>query len=499
MNLSSAANIAQSGLSTVAAEVSVLSRNISGNSDTTIYSRKIANVSTTSAGSQVISVTRASNQAVFDNMLSATAASATQDAISAGLDSLNQTIGDVSSSTSTTSNASSPAALLGNLTNAIQSYEASPSDANAADAAVAAAQTLASALNSDTVTVQQTRAQADSGMATSVQTVNSLLIQFQTLNQQIVSGTVTGVDITNAQDQRDNVLQQIAKEIGISTSGGKNNDMSIYTDSGVTLFQGGVARTVSFTPTNTYTAGNAGNAIYVDGVPITGNSALMPIKSGNLAGLAALRDNISVTYQAQLDSMAGSLINTFAESDQVGVGPNLPGLFTTPGATALPTGIAGLASQISVNANVDPNQGGNANLLRDGGISDTANATYTYNTSGDAGYTGRIQQLLANLAVPQAFSSAGAITTSASLSSYATASLSWLEGQRSSVSSQSTYQSTLLSTATTALSNATGVNLDNEMSKMLDLEQSYSASAKLVTAIDTIFNNFVADLGSIPA
>src|ERR1700730_11087772 len=90
-----------------------------------------------------------------------------------------------------------------------------------------------------------------------------------------------------------------------------------------------------------------------------------------------------------LDGIAGGLINAFAESDQAGTGHNLPGLFTTPGATSLPTITTGLASQIAVNASVDPSQGGHPLLLRDGRISDTANSDYTYNTTGDASYTTR--------------------------------------------------------------------------------------------------------------
>ncbi len=273
--------------------------------------------------------------------------------------------------------------------------------------------------------------------------------------------------------------------------------MSIYTASGVTLFQGGIASDVTFTPTDTYTAGAAGNAVYVRGVAITGASAMMPIASGNLAGLASLRNSTAVAYQAQLDNIAGSLINGFAEADQAGPGPNLPGLFTTPGATALPTSVTGLASAISINPTVDPSQGGNANLLRDGGISDTANSDYTYNTTGAASYTGRISQLIGNLSATQSFSAAGGITTSATLGAYASASVSWLEAERSSVSSQSSYQGTLLSTATTALSNATGVNIDDQMSKMLDLENSYSASAKLLTSINSMFNNLVTAIADI--
>ena len=66
----------------------------------------------------------------------------------------------------------------------------------------------------------------------------------------------------------------------------------------------------------------------------------MPIQSGKLAGLATLRDNATVTYQSQLDEVARGLIEVFKESDQRAVPllPDVPGLFTYPGAPAmLPT------------------------------------------------------------------------------------------------------------------------------------------------------------------
>jgi flagellar hook-associated protein 1 FlgK len=497
MSLSSTALIAQSGLNTITAESSVLSRNITGANDTSTYSLKTANVISTLYGSQVVSITRATNQAVFGSMLAATSANATQTALSSGLDTLNQTIGDVSSSSSSTaSNSTSPSALLSAFTNALQSYEASPSNSNPATAAVSAASTLTQVLNSAAATVNQVRVQADSGIATSVKTINSLLSQFQSVNTQIINGTATGADVTNAQDSRDNIVSQLAQQIGVTTVTNANGGMSLYTDSGVTLFQGGVARSVTFTPTTTYAAATAGNAVFVDGVPITGPSATMPVVAGNLAGLATLRDNTSVTYQAQLDGIAGGLISAFAESDQAGPGPNLPGLFTTPGATSLPASTTGLASQIVVNASVDPSQGGNPFLLRDGGIS--GNPNYSYNTTGDASYSTRLSQLLSNVSATQTFSASGGITTSANLSNYASDSVGWLEAQRSNVSSQITYQSTLLNTATTALSNATGVNINDQMSKMLDLENAYSATAKLLSTIDGMFSTLLTDLKALP-
>jgi len=490
MSLASANNIAQSGLNAITAQTQVLSRNISNANNTGIYSTKTANVATTlEGGAQVVSITSTQNQALFDNLLSATSSAATQTALSSGLTQLAGTLGTTSDAT----DSQSPSALLSNFTNALQSYADSPTSTSLGSAAVVAANSLTSSLNSATTTVQSVREQADASMSQSVTKINSLLQQFQTVNTQITAGTANGTDVTDALDTRATILTQLAQQIGITTVTNPNNSMNIYTDSGVTLFQG-TARTVTFEPTQTYTASTTGNAVYVDGVPVTGSSATMPIESGTLAGLANLRDNVTVTYQTQLDSMAGTLINDFGESDQSGNGSaELPGLFTTPGATSMPVSDTGLAGSIEVNAAADPSQGGNVALLRDGGIS--GNPNYVYNTTGDAGYSDYLNGLLSNLSATTTFSPAGDIGTSNTLSGYATDSISWLDGQQSSVSSQSTYQNTLLSQSTTALSSATGVNLDNQMSQMLNLENAYSASAKVMSTINNMFSTLLYTMG----
>jgi flagellar hook-associated protein 1 FlgK len=105
-----------------------------------------------------------------------------------------------------------------------------------------------------------------------------------------------------------------------------------------------------------------------------------------------------------------------------------------------------------------------------------------------ASFTGRISDLLGKLSETISFSSAGGIDTETSIAGYAAASVGWLSAERKNVASEKGYQDALLNTATSALFEATGVNLDSEMSKMLTLEQSYSASAKLIAAIDDMFS-----------
>ena len=79
----------------------------------------------------------------------------------------------------------------------------------------------------------------------------SLLARFETLNTEIVKGTRIGADVTDYLDQRDALLASIAEEVGIRTVTRDNDDMAIFTDSGVTLFDA-KPRTVSFDRTLLY-------------------------------------------------------------------------------------------------------------------------------------------------------------------------------------------------------------------------------------------------------
>jgi flagellar hook-associated protein 1 FlgK len=499
MSLSTAFNVITSAFTANAAQTAVVSSNIA-NANTPGYSTEIANVVTNGfGGADVASVTRVANAALLEQVTSSTSQAATQQAISAGLSTLAQTVNDSSSASSTSGanqNGASPSAMLANLQSALTTYVDSPTSSSAADAVVTAAQNVTQSLKAGDAAVNQVREQADQDMASSVSKINSLLSQFAAANNAVVIGLKTGANVSSAEDRRDSIVTQLAQQIGVSTTIDTNpkdqscGSESIYTDSGVTLFQD-TARTVSFTPTPTLVDGASGATVTVDGVPVTGPNSPMPIQSGALAGYAALRDTLAPQYQAQLDQIAGGLINAFAESDQSGGGlPSLPGLFTTPGAMSLPSiaNATGLAAALEVNPAVDPSQGGNATLLRDGGINGGA---YVYNATGSASYTGRLQQLVGQISATQSFDPSAGLAVSSSLADYANASVSWLQGETQQASDSSSYQNALATQATSALSNATGVNLDAQMTTMLNLENTYASTAKLLTTVTNMFSSLL--------
>jgi flagellar hook-associated protein 1 len=483
MGLSLALSTARSSLLASSAQIAVSSRNVAGASDAG-YSRKTANLVTTSGGVSVV-VGRASDAALYTRMLGATSDLASRDALLNGLQGLQTTVGD-------TQDAASPAARLAAFSAALQSAANKPDDATLARTAVDRARDLATSLNGAAGTVQATRADADAAMADSVARINDLVSQFDLANKAVMRGSALGADVTDDLDARDQILAKLSEEVGVSTVTRDGNDVAIYTDGGVPLYDR-TPRTVTFTPTGTYTAGTTGSPVTIDGVPVTGAGSPMPLRSGRLAGLSELRDVAAPAYAAQLDEIARGLVVAFAEPDQATpAGPALAGLFTG-GGSAVPAGspATGLAAALRINAAVDPQQGGSLALLRDGGMNGADYRQNPADAGKDTAYPDRLRALTAALTAKQAFSAGSSLSGSETLADFAAASAGWLEAQRKTASDAADQQTTLLGRASDALSNATGVNTDDETALTLQLEKSYSASAKLLSLIDDMLKTLI--------
>jgi flagellar hook-associated protein 1 len=78
---------------------------------------------------------------------------------------------------------------------------------------------------------------------------------------------------------------------------------------------------------------------------------------------------------------------------------------------------------------------------------------------------------------------------------FASSSASWIETGRKAANDNAQYQSTLLDRSNSALSNVNGVNMDDEMSLMLQVERTYSASSKLISTVDDMLSSLLAAVG----
>lgn len=482
MSLSSISVSALRSLGIISDQISIASRNIAG-AGVAGVSEKIARLSPGDAGVEFLGVTRNVDEGLFRNLLSANSHQQSANAVSGALSRLDLALGLSDSTTSR-----SPASQISRLSDALRIYSATPQDPTTAQIALSSAQDVLSSLHEASTATQEERRRADQAIATDVAEANNLLTKFATLNQSIVKITAAGQDVTDALDQRDSLLMELSKIIGISAVTRPNNDMVLYTDGGVTLYET-TPRKITFHETPNLAAGMSGVDVYIDGARVTGSGAPLPLQSGSLVGLFKIRDEIAPQYQAQLDEIARGLVVGYAEKDQSGAGGQpLPGLFTYPGASTAPSAtlIPGLAAQLVLAPTVDPLQGGSLEALRDGGIS--GNAAYVYNPSHAPSYAERLIELANAAASIQSFDPITGLGSAGSLTDFANASNGWMSAQRQQIDGAATYYDEMVSQTTKALSNATGVNLDEQISQMLALENSYQASAKLLQVVNSMFD-----------
>lgn len=492
MSLSLSFDIGRSALSTTAEQSSVVSRNIASSDDSRATRKSAEVVTSYGGGIRVSEIRRAVDVALFENLTEATSVLGAQDAINNGLREIESVMGGADLGRS-------PTALLGRVRDSLQAFSAAPSDVVSAHSVVDAASDIAGQLNRLAETVLEVRSSADVALSHSVANLNALLAKFERVNNDIVAGSSLNKDITDLLDQRDGLLVDMSEEIDIRALTRSNNDMIIFAAGGVTLFET-VPRAVYMEPMPVLPAGVGGSAVFIDGIPVTDPNVSAVAAGGRIAGLAVLRDTIAPEFGRQLDEIARGLVASFAESDQsAGPGlPDQPGLFTFSGAGGIPAAgsiIDGIALAIRVNPNAIGAEGGDPFRIRDGAISDPLNPAYLYNSSGAAGFTGRINELIGSFDTALAFDPAAGLSNSQSLIAYASDSEGAFQLLRSNSAREFEYKAVLADRSREALSKSSGVNLDEEMAELLDLERSYQASSRLLQVVDSMFDSIFAATG----
>ncbi len=478
--LSSALNYALSGLSVSGAQSALLSRNVSFAGEEN-YSRRTAEIITLPGGSASIGgYGRSMDKLLLDKLLEAAGSAAGRQVVFDALSRLGATVGDPQDD-------GSLAAMIGNLQQGLRTFEADPANNALGASAIEAARALADKLNQMSGEIVAVREEADKAMAASVERINTLLGQFKVVNDAVVRGSGTAADLGDSLDQRDSILKMLSEEVGIRVVTRPNNDISIYAEGGAVLFEGS-PRSVTFATTANLLNGGAGNAVFVDGVPVTGPAAAMPVTSGKLAALATVRDETAVLLQRQADEAAAVLIRNFSESDQGGppAGPDVAGLFIDSSGGPLPLPgqtPPGLASRLAINPLGDPAAGGNPMLLRDGGF---GGSSYVYNSTGASSFQERITGLAQSFDVTVSFDPAAGLGSTASLKSFSIQSASWVEAQRQGAQQAAESAGAMKARAGESLLRVTGVNIDQEMAALLDLEKTYQASSKIISVIDAM-------------
>jgi flagellar hook-associated protein 1 FlgK len=497
MSLSSAISTAQSIFSNTGLQSSALAQNIA-NASNPDYARRVGTLTIDAAGGQQLKIERTYDNGLVKQTMYSTAESSGQDTLHEKLERIRSLLGGNDYETS-------PSTYISTLRDNLQAYATKPNESTLASTVISSAQDVSNSLNSISSEIQSMRGQIDQEIGNKVTELNGLLKQFEGVNNTIKAGTATGADVNNELDMRERYLKQISKLVGVRSFTRGDNDMVLYTSDGTMLFDVN-ARNIMFTPNAAYDASTAGNPLIIDGVAMKPGESGNTTAKGSLQALLQVRDTIIPTYQSQLDETARGLVEMFSQQDQTGSGVDpIPGLFTYSGYAAgdtLPatgTVVPGMAATIKINDNLVKSKGGDPTLLRDGGYDvdnlGVASTDYLANTNGDASYSSLLDSLVGKFESDLSFDTATMLDVSTPISEYATGSVGWLEQLISESATAKDNKSAQLSRVTEALSNTTGVSLDEEMSLMLDLEQSYKASSKLVSAVDQMIDSLLSAVG----
>lgn len=336
MSLDIARLIAFSGLSATQVQISVTSSNIS-NADTTGYTTKTANQSSSvtngvGTGVTVTGITSTVDKLLLKSLIGATSELGAADTTNTYLTSLQKLYGSTGTSDDS-STGTSLANTLASLESALSSLASTPSSASLQSNVVSALDDVASQLRETSSGIQKLRSNADRDIASSVDDVNKDLQQIADLNAEIKQVAASGQSTADLEDQRNTALQDLASRMNVSYFTASNGDLQVYTTSGQALVDS-TAHTISYTTSANVTSSTTFSAISVNGVDITSQ-----IKSGDIGALVTLRDKTLPAAQSQLDQLAqqlSSALNSVSNgASSVPPPTSLTGTTTVAGTDAL--------------------------------------------------------------------------------------------------------------------------------------------------------------------
>ena len=141
----------------------------------------------------------------------------------------------------------------------------------------------------------------------------------------------------------------------------------------------------------------------------------------------------------------------------------------------------------------DPQVGGSPALIRDGAIN--GDLDYLYNIDGHAAFSDRLYELSANFDVTLTFDASAGLPASQSLNAFASTAVDYLNAQRVVAQNESSYRSELSTQFEQSLQTQSGPNLDYEMSRLLEVERAYQATARVLNTVDQMLATLIEVAG----
>lgn len=315
------------------------------------------------------------------------------------------------------------------------------------------AQTLSAGVRRAYSELSDRRTAVDGQIAQDVTEVNSLTAKIAQLNVQIVHAEVAGGEASDLRDERDRTLDRLSSLMDISTHEDANGAVNVF-NGGRTLVQ--VDHSTNLTA-STVSANGRTSTVVTYGT----SGAALTLQSGEIKGLMELRDHDITSVMNDLDTFAVALANRVNEVHRTGYGLN-----NVTGVDFFANGITGAANfRVSDSVTNDPS------------LIVTASAP---NAPGDNTMALQLAGIQNEKILDNGRSTAGEFYQDTVLR----------------VGSNKSYASGQLKVEQAAMDNldnrrqqVSGVSLDEEMTRLVQVQQAYQAAAKIVTTVDQMMQS----------
>lgn len=314
MGIDSALQSAVVGLRIAQAGLDVVAQNVAG-ANTPGYTRKVLQQSTQIVQNRLVGLRSTGTIRTVDTLLQNSLRSQTSvgqytNITAQYTDRLDQLFGQPGDAASLDS-------VYNDFTNSLQNLSTSPEDTTAQADVLSKASVLVQDVQSVSDSIQGLRLEAEQGISNNIAQANQDLQRIAELDKQIAATAASSQEPSDLLDARDQAINDLSKIIDIRVQERSDRTVSIFTNSGVSLYDG-VASKLSFDARSTITAQQSYN---IDpskrGVgtvtleTVNGQKidliAQGSIRSGSLAAYINLRDKVLPDAQAQLDNFAAGL------------------------------------------------------------------------------------------------------------------------------------------------------------------------------------------------
>lgn len=328
--------------------------------------------------------------------------------------------------------------------NSLQALSTNPTDTSTRQGVVSAANSLATAFQTAANTISTSQQQINLQVTQTVNDVNTLSSQIAALNAQIQTQLNLGDSPNTLIDQRTELITELAGNMDISQFS-TNEGVTITTRNGTPLVVG--SESYKLAPGPSATTG------FTD-VYSAGKDISSEISGGKLGGMLTARDSNLAGLASGLDTLATSLgtamNNANAEGYDLNGNPGTAIFSFTAGSGAASSFTTGITNGAQVAASIDTATGGTGNLSNLIGVQ--AQKLVGSSTALNA-YSNLVFQVGSQIADAESNSSASSTL------------LTQLKDQRSSIS---------------------GVDIDEETSKLILFQRGFEAAARVISVMSTL-------------